>query len=310
VADLCNQFLSSKKRRVQTGELAQRTWDDYFTTCERLVNYFGKRRLVVDLVAGDFDAFRSRLAETRGPVSLGNEITRSRVVFRFALDQGLIHEPVRYGQSFRKPGKRVLLEARNERGPRMFEAEEIRRMLKTATQPLKTMILLGVNCGFGPTDCCRLPQSALDLKTGWIDYPRPKTALRRRVPLWPETVAALQEAIAIRPAAKNPKHGDLVFLAASGGPRGAKRDEPFRRLVRALGIHRPGLGLYTLCHVFETIGGDSRDQVAVDAIMGHSRGDMASVYRERISDDRLRAVVDHVGTWLFGQAVDQDGAKR
>jgi hypothetical protein len=88
VADLCNQFLSSKKRRVQTGELVQRTWDDYFSTCQRLVNYFGKRRLVVDLVPADFDAFRSRLAETRGPVSLGNEVRKARIVFRFALDQG------------------------------------------------------------------------------------------------------------------------------------------------------------------------------------------------------------------------------
>jgi hypothetical protein len=26
---------------------------------------------------------------------------------------------------------------------------------------------------------------------------------------------------------------------------------------------------------------------------------MASVYRERISDERLRAVVDHVRNWLF-----------
>jgi hypothetical protein len=39
--------------------------------------------------------------------------------------------------------------------------------------------------------------------------------------------------------------------------------------------------------------------VAVDAIMGHSRDDMASVYRERISDDRLRAVVEHVRKWLL-----------
>ena len=30
--------------------------------------------------------------------------------------------------------------------------------------------------------------------------------------------------------------------------------------------------------------------------------DMASVYRERISDERLRAVADHVRQWLFGDA--------
>jgi hypothetical protein len=45
----------------------------------------------------------------------------------------------------------------------------------------------------------------------------------------------------------------------------------------AKNIYRKGVGLYALRHVFETIGGQSRDQVAVDAIMGHQRGDMASI---------------------------------
>jgi hypothetical protein len=61
--------------------------------------------------------------------------------------------------------------------------------------------------------------------------------------------------------------------------------------------------LYGLRRTFETIGGESRDQVAVDVIMGHARGDMASVYRERISDERLRAVVEHVRQWLFSKQI-------
>jgi integrase len=71
-----------------------------------------------------------------------------------------------------------------------------------------------------------------------------------------------------------------------------------RKLLNALGIngHR---NFYALRHTFETIGGEARDQPAVDAIMGHARDDMASVYRERISDERLRAVVEHVRQWLF-----------
>jgi hypothetical protein len=31
---------------------------------------------------------------------------------------------------------------------------------------------------------------------------------------------------------------------------------------------------------------------------------MASVYRERISEERLRAVTDHVRKWLFGGIID------
>lgn len=74
----------------------------------------------------------------------------------------------------------------------------------------------------------------------------------------------------------------------------------FTKLLVSLKLKRPGLSFYALRHTFETIGGDSRDQVAVDQIMGHARDDMASVYRKRINDQRLRAVADHVHHWLFG----------
>ena len=58
--------------------------------------------------------------------------------------------------------------------------------------PLKAMVLLGINCGFGNTDCANLPLTALDLDRGWLNYPRPKTGTNRRCHLWPETGAALR----------------------------------------------------------------------------------------------------------------------
>jgi len=65
-------------------------------------------------------------------------------------------------------------------------------------------------------------------------------------------------------------------------------------------LFRKGRGFYALRHVFETIGGESRDQVAVNHIMGHADQSMASHYRGRISDERLQAVVERVHLWLFG----------
>lgn len=78
----------------------------------------------------------------------------------------------------------------------------------------------------------------------------------------------------------------------------------FAKLLKRLNLKRPGLNFYALRHGFETITGESRDQVAVSAVMGHADQSMAANYRERISDERLQAVVDAVHDWLFGETAE------
>ena len=126
------------------------------------------------------------------------------------------------------------------------------------------------------------------------------------MPLSRETVAALRKAIAERPAPKEEGDDDLVFITKFG-KRWFKEtsDNPISKecgkLLEQLKIKRPGLNFYGLRHTFETVGGNSKDQVAVDAIMGHAEDsdDMSAVYREGVEDDRLLAVVNHVHRWLF-----------
>ena len=73
----------------------------------------------------------------------------------------------------------------------------------------------------------------------------------------------------------------------------------FTLLLKALGLHRAGVGFYTLRHVFRTVADAARDSVAIDLIMGHSDPSMGGHYRERIEDGRLKAVGQHVRQWLF-----------
>ena len=200
----------------------------------------------------------------------------------------------------------------------MFEAKDLRKIIDKAGTAMKTMILLGINCGLGNSDIANMPVAALDLKAGWLVYPRPKTGIARRCPLWKETIKAIQAALDDRPVPKDQENTGLVFITKYGrkwtsetltepDPETGKVDNwksdpvsaEFSKLLVTLGLKRPGLSFYALRHTFETVGGDSRDQVAVDAIMGHVRDDMASVYREKIEDDRLEAVTTHVHKWLF-----------
>jgi integrase len=314
--------LTNKKNKLDAGELSPRTWQTHYQTCKTLLAHFGPDRRVDDLRPDDFVAFRAALAKRYGVVGLHNAVNCVRGVFKFALEQEKIEKPVRYGQSLDRPSKRALRKAREDAGERLFTSDEMDRLLDAADPQIRAMVMLGLNAGFGNSDVANLPRRSLDLASAWLRFPRPKTGIQRRVPLWPETVDALRQASALRPQATDPANDRLVFLTRTGKPwvrvqprrRGDEfgaivaldaLSQAFRKLLKSLDINgRRGLGFYTLRHVFETIAGDAKDQVAVDAIMGHADPSMGAQYRERISDERLRAVTEHVRAWLFsGSAV-------
>jgi integrase len=304
VADLCNRFLTAKLRQREAGEIGLRMFDEYKAATDRLVATFGKTRLVDDLAADDFEALRDAMAKQWGPVRLGNEIQKVRTVFKYGFEAGLIDKPVRYGPQFKKPSACVLRRHRAKNGERMLEAVEIRRLLGAADVQLKAMLLLGVNAGFGNHDIATLPMSVIDLDGGWVSYPRPKTGIPRRCPLWPETVAAIREAIAERPEPRQDEATGLVFVTTRGRPWLVKGianpvSVAARDLMKTSGVHHEGIGFYTLRHVFRTVADAARDAVAIDLIMGHSDPSMGGRYRERVEDGRLLAVTDHVHKWLF-----------
>ena len=138
------------------------------------------------------------------------------------------------------------------------------------------------------------------LLTTWLDYPGPKTAIERKSPLWPETVEAVQEAISQSPKPLQAENKCLVFITRYRNQWGDNAiTKEMRKLLDKLNLYRPGLGFYALRHTFETIAGETRDQVAVNHIMGHSDSTMAGVYRECIFDERLLADTDFIRGWLF-----------
>jgi integrase len=316
IRELCNAFLASKDAALATGEISRRTRADYGKmkaapdaepsgpegTCDRIIKQFGKERAVSDLRPEDFAEFRAALGKGRGLQTLSNEIQRARCVFRFAADAELIDAPVRFGKSFEKPTRKTLRIERAAKGEQMYSAADLRKILAAATPELKAQVLLALNAGFGNGDCAALPIKAIDLDAGWIDFPRPKTGVPRRVPLWRETVDALRDVLSRRRKPKNEAHADRVFVTLKSGTfgrdmGGGATSKEFGRLCKALGIDCTGF--YSLRRTFRTVADGSRDQPACDSLMGHLANDMASIYRQRIEDDRLRAVVDHVHAWLW-----------
>jgi integrase len=328
VEELCFRFLEHKEGRVRTGELNPRTFRGYVDTCKGMAEIVGRKRAVADLKPDDFDKLRAKLAETRAAVALGNEVMRIRSVFKYGFKNDLIPHEVKYGSGFGKPDPKVALRERRmhreEHGDRMFEPAQIRQILGHAGQPLRAMVLLGANCGFGQSDVANLPREAVDLDGGWVDFPRPKTEVDRRCWLWPETVEAIRDWLPLCPRPKDPADTKLLFLTVRGSrwikvckarpakvegeqkPGGAPKDavgQEFNKVLKALNLKRSRLSFYALRHGFETFASETADQVAVDRVMGHKTPGMSGVYTERIGDDRLRRISEHVRARVFGDGL-------
>lgn len=301
-----DHFLTEKERSVESGELTDRSFQEYVRSCKRFGAEFGNERLLSDLRPEDFAAYRAKLAKAWAPTTLTGEILRVRVALKHAYDAGLIESPVRYGTQFKLPTKKTLRVHRNEKGERLFNASELRQLIDAADVQLRAMILLAINCGFGNRDCGRLEMKHLDLDKQWVRLPRSKTGIRRHAPLWQETVEAIRAALEKRYTPRDKLYADLIFVTKYKRAwycESGKDDaisKAFRKLLDSEDLYRPGLSFYALRHQFETIGGECLDQVAVSYLMGHSDTSMSSVYRERISDERLLKVAEHIHGWLFG----------
>jgi integrase/GTPase SAR1 family protein len=294
IRDLCNEFLASRKQRVESGELTPESWREYHRNCDRIVKHLGRHRRVANLAAADFTSLRAALAKGRGLLSLGGEVNRARSLFKFAYDAGLIERPVRYGSNFSTPSAGAVRRARYAAGRQDFTPAEVRKLLAAASGQTRAMVLLGVSCGLGNTDCGKLRIEMLDLDGGWLDYPRPKTGTRRRARLWPEAIKALRACIGER--TEGP-----VFRTSQYNAWGHDDvSRAFRKVLSTVGLAKTGRGFYGLRKTFRTIAAETGDEKACDLVMGHVDTSMGGLYTQRIGDDRLRRIGEHVRAVVLG----------
>ena len=332
VKQVCNHYLTFQLQKLDAGDIAPRWFEDCRRVVESFARSVGPGRLASDLVPDDFQQYRQSVirhglnGKTKGlgAHALTRCITVVRSIFKYAYEIDLIDKPMKYGKGLEKPSVMAKRKARRSaelaNGKRLFSPSQVRAMLEVANAPLRAMILLGINGGFGNADCARLPIGAVDFGRAVIEFDRPKTGVERVVPLWPETAEALRQTLACRPTRADAETSDLVFITTFGHPwlrekvhrtpdNSIKKVVPidgirqeFDKILRKIGLKRKGIGFYALRHTFRTWADEVRDQHAIHRIMGHTIPGMSGIYIEEISLDRLRVVVNHVRSKLFGTA--------
>ena len=334
VADICNECLAyyAERRDDPQDKFTLRTWNDYKAAAESIVKAFGRNRKADAIKPVDFRKLRILLSKTKPkkdkdgkpvkgaefvrPKTLEGRIACCKVIFNFANAGDYVDRPIKYGKYFKKPTVESIRRDRKNQehaGQMDLQANQINDVLKLACPQLKAMILLATNCGIGNADLGRLTTGDIDLEGGWLDYPRWKTEVERRAKLWPETVEAIKAAIAERQQPNRHTPDDLIFVTRLGSSwhKAESTTNPisqaFRKLLKDAGHYTKGIGFYALRRTFETIGAETKDADAVNLSMGHADGSMAALYRQRLGDERLEAVAEHVRRWLFGNRGSDDG---
>lgn len=328
IKDAANLFLNHRATDVERGELSPTTWAGYKRSLDWVVGRIGTRA-VASLRPQDFTNLNALLAEAYGAKQHEHVVGVLRMAFGWAVDNDYLDRPPKYGTVFRGPGRRQHRRERAGKAQKLFTAPQLRALVDKADDPMKAMVLLGLNCGYLQSDLSDLPirfddgtrnALRLDGNDPYVRFDRPKTGVRRKCTLWPETVEALNKVIGGRtegPVFSTRRGRPLVhtnkLYHADGRLKKATNCDavvkPFRELCQAAGCYTEGVGFSALRSTFETRAWHLPDlsvahQAAIHWVMGHTLGGpdtpkMADTYLQDISTDALRLVTDKVRDWYL-----------
>ncbi len=289
---LCDMYLKYQYSKLQANDLTARHHIDQIDSLDRLMAFLGQNRKVKGISTLDLQNYKRRLQKSYGSVyRLNLHISIMKAMFHWARKNELLKNIPNIDAISR--GKIIHQERFT------FDSEHINKLLSAADVKMRAMIWLGLNCGFGCTDCSELKWTDLDLVNARVKLPRRKTGISRDLPLWPETVKALE---------KIPRTGKLVFYTSRGNPYIQTLLKPdgngngkyttlntittkFSRLIKKSGLDVPkGTGFYSLRRTAATIAARSGDPFAVQRLLGHADLQMATRYVQDVSEQTDRVI--------------------
>ena len=292
IKTLCNLYLDHQESRSVIGEIKLRHLYDQTSLLKDFVKFIGPNRVVSDISTVDLQNYRKKLIKSgKAPNTINNRIATVKAMYNWAVDNEIIDHSPRLRAVKKITPKKV--------DKPTFTIDQIQALLENANIQMKAMIWLGLNCGFGCTDCAELKWKNVNLKSGRVLFPRGKTGIERNLPLWPETVQALKQI---------PKQGELVFYTRrgnewvratiskkkNGNEKYTKEDavtKEFSKLMKKAKIQKPyGVGFYTLRRTAATLTARSRDPFAVQRLLGHADLKMATTYVQDVSEQTDRAI--------------------
>jgi integrase len=292
LTELCDLYLRYQLSKVQAHALTASHHNEQIGSLNKLIAFLGQNTEVNKISTLDLQNYKRKIQRSNVSVCrLNLHISIMKALFHWARKNEILANIPNIDAVSR--GKIV------HQKKFTFDSEQINKLLSAADVKMRAMVWLGLNCGFGCTDCSELKWFDLDIVNARVKLPRRKTGISRDLPLWPETIEALE---------KIPKKGKLVFYTARGNPfiqTLSKTDSngnfkyttqntitpKFSRLIKKAGLKVPkGTGFYTLRRTAATIAARSGDPFAVQRLLGHADLQMATRYVQDVSKQTDRVI--------------------
>jgi len=249
IKELANRFITAQ----------QANWRNPKTTLKCYKDWLGRfikdhpRLKVADFTVERFAAWKISLKKRDySPESINHYLSAVRAMFTFAEETDLIEKAPK------------LRRIKNERIPQAGSKEkpqytlgDLHKLLVNAELKLRAMIMLALNCGFGPKDLQDLTWD--DIEEERITLPRSKTGVCQTYLLWPETKELLDEIrqqrtmLIIRMAKRKVHHSDYGHVFVTRFWKPWSKDavaEQFRKLCKKAEVSC--YGFYRLRHCAST----------------------------------------------------------
>lgn len=278
---LCDIYLQYQLLKVQANALTAGHHNEQIASLKKLMSFIGSSRKIGEISTLDLQSYRRKLQKEYSTAHRMNlHISIMKAMFHWATKNDVLNSIPNIDAVSRG---RIVHKQRQ-----IFSSDDIQKLIDAADVQMKAMIWLGINCGFGCTECAELKWINLDFENHRVKLPRKKTGISRDLPLWPETIEAIQ---------KVPKKGKLVFYTNRENPfvrtifKTDVNDKSkysnqntitrkFSRLVKKARLDVPkGTGFYTLRRTAATIAARSGDQ----RLLGHADLQMATRYVQDVS---------------------------
>jgi integrase len=289
---LCDMYLKYQYSKLQANDLTASHHNEQIGSLNKLMAFLGQNIDINNISTLDLQNYKRRIQKSHVSVCrLNLHISIKKALFHWARKNEVLANIPNIDAVSR--GKIVHQEKFT------FDPEQINKLLSAADVKMRAMIWLGLNCGFGCTDCSEFKWIDLDLVNARVKLPRRKTGILRDLPLWPETVKALE---------KIPRTGKLVFYTSRGNSYiqtlfntdvdgNCKYSTlntittKFSRLIKKSGLAVPkGTGFYSLRRTAATFAARSGDPFAVQRLLGHADLQMATRYVQDVSAQTDRVI--------------------